>query len=182
MAMGTTRSDRSQQSMWVSAADPPRGAGYSFYERLNRILEAVGFDTFVEGLRARFYATKMGRPSLAPGRYFRLLLIGYFDGLDSERAIAWRAADSLSVQTFLLRLAPPASFDRKRKKTSNKDWTHPHDPDAKVAKMKDSSTHMAHKVEHAVDMETGARVELGGGGRAESINTEGFCLELMRAS
>ncbi len=189
----------------------------------------------------------MGRPSPAPGRYFRLLLIGYFEGLDSERGIAWRAEDSLSMRAFL-RLAVPAPppdhstisrtrrlfpvethqavftwvleqlaasglvagktlgvdattleanaamrsivrrdtgedytafltrlakasgietptaeelarFDRKRKKkTSNKDWTHPHDPDAKVAKMKDGSTHLAHKVEHAVDLETGAVV------------------------
>ena len=246
--MGTTRDDGSQQSMWVSAADLPRGGGHPFYERLNRILEAAGFDAFVEGLCAQFYAAKMGRPGLAPGRYFRLLLIGYFEGLDSEREIAWRAADSLGLRAFL-RLALPASppdhstisrtrrlfsveahqavfgwvlerlaesglvsgktlgidattleanaamrsivrrdtgedytafltrlaqasgietptaedlarFDRKRKKkkTSNKDWTHPHDPDAKVAKMKDGSTHMAHKVEHAVDMETGAVV------------------------
>ena len=70
--------------------------------------EAAGFDAFVEGLCARFYAAKTGRPSLAPGRCFRLLLIGYFEGPDSERAIAWRAADSLSVRTFL-RLALPAS-------------------------------------------------------------------------
>ena len=108
MAMGTTRDDGSQQSMWVSAADLPRGGGHPFYERLNRILEAAGFDAFVEGLCARFYAAKTGRPGLAPGRYFRLLLIGYFEGLDSERAIAWRAADSLGLRTFL-RLALPAS-------------------------------------------------------------------------
>ena len=95
--MGTTRDDGSQQSMWVSAADLPRGGGHPFYERLNRILEAAGFD-----------AAKTGRPGLAPRRYFRLLLIGYFEGLDSERAIAWRAADSLGLRTFL-RLALPAS-------------------------------------------------------------------------
>ncbi len=94
MAMGLTRDDGSQQSMWVATTDLPQSAGHPFYERLNRILEAAGFDAFVEGLCAPFYAT-MGRPSLAPGRYFRLLLIGYFEGLDSERAIAWRAADSL---------------------------------------------------------------------------------------
>ena len=99
--MGTTRDDGSQQSMWVSAADLPRGGGHPFYERLNRILEAAGFDAFVEGLYAQFYAAKTGRPGLAPGRCFRLLLIGYFEGLDSERAIAWRAADSLGLRTFL---------------------------------------------------------------------------------
>ena len=245
--MGTTRDDGSQQSMWVTTADLPQTAAHPFYERLNRILEAAGFHAFVEGLCAGFYAT-MGRPSLAPGRYFRLLLIGYFEGLDSERAIAWRTSDSLSLRAFL-RLAAPseppdhstisrtrrlfsvethqaiftwvlarlaeaghvsgqtlgidattleanaamrsivqrdtgedytaflkrlakasgletptaaelARFDRKRKKrkTSNEDWTHPHDPDAKVARMKNGSTHMAHKVEHAVDLETGAVV------------------------
>ena len=107
MAMGTTRDDGSQQSMWVATTDLPRNAGHPFYERLNRILSAAGFDAFVEGLCARFYTT-MGRPSLAPGRYFRLLLLGYFEGLDSERAIAWRAADSLSLRAFL-NLAPPAA-------------------------------------------------------------------------
>ena len=79
MAMGTTRDDGSQQSMWVSATDLPQGGGHPFYEMLNRIFEAAGFDAFVEGLCPRFYATKTGRPSLAPGRYFRLLLIGYFE-------------------------------------------------------------------------------------------------------
>ena len=245
--MGTTRDDGSQPAMWVATADLPRGAGHPFFERLNQILGAAGFDAFVETLCAPFYAT-MGRPSLAPGRYFRLLLLGYFEGLDSERAIAWRAADSLSLRAFL-RLAPPAAppdhstisrtrrllsvethqavftwvlqqladaglvrgktvgidattleanaalrsivrrdtgedytaflarlaeasgiatptraelarFDRsrKQKKTSNADWTHPHDPDAKIAKMKDGRTHLAHKAEQAVDLETGAIV------------------------
>ena len=84
-----------------------RARGHPFYERLNRILEAAGFDAFVEGLCAPFYAV-MGRPSPAPGRYFRLLLIGYFEGLDSERGIAWRAEDSLSMRAFL-RLAAPAA-------------------------------------------------------------------------
>ena len=98
--MGRVRDDGSQQSMWVATADLPQSAGHPFYERLNRILEAAGFDAFVEGLCAPFYAV-MGRPSLAPGRYFRLLLIGYFEGLDSERGIAWHAEDSLSVRAFL---------------------------------------------------------------------------------
>ena len=105
--MGTTRDDGSQQAMWVAMADLPQGGGHPFYERLNEILNAAGFDAFVEKLCAPFYA-RMGRPSLAPGRYFRLLLVGYFEGLDSERAIAWRAADSLSLRSFL-RLAAPAS-------------------------------------------------------------------------
>ena len=85
MAMGTPRDDGSQPAMWVATADLPRGAGHPFFERLNQILGAAGFDAFVETLCAPFYAT-MGRPSLAPGRYFRLLLLGYFEGLDSERA------------------------------------------------------------------------------------------------
>ena len=222
--------------MWVPTADLPKSAGHPFYERLNRVLDEAGFDAFVEAQCASFYADGVGRPSLAPGRYFRLLLLGYFEGLDSERAIAWRAADSLSIRTFLdvaLHEAPPdhstlsrtrrlidlethqavctwvlqrladatlvvgrtvgidattleanaamrsivrrdtsesydafltrlaevsglstptraelARFDRTRKKKgSNDDWTHPHDPDAKITKMKDGRTHLAHKAE-----------------------------------
>jgi transposase len=233
--------------MWIATNDLPTSSGHPFYERLNRILDKAGFDAHVEGLCARFYAETMGRPSLAPGRYFRLLLIGYFEGVDSERAIAWRAADSFALRRFLdmeLVEAPPdhstisrtrrlidlethrevftwilkqlaeaglvngktigidattleanaalrsivrrdsgesyqefltqlaqasgietptredlARIDRKRKnKGSNDDWTHPHDPDAKITKMKDGRTHLAHKAEHAVDLETGAVV------------------------
>jgi transposase len=245
MAMGTREND--QPSLWVATSDLPSSPGHPFYTRLNAILEAEGFDRFVEDQCRRFYAPVMGRPSLAPGRYFRLLLIGYFEGIDAERGIAWRAADSLAVRTFLrlgleegtpdhstisrtrrlidvethravftwiqqrlvaagllngrtiaidattleanaamrsivrrdtgesyqaflTRLAETsgiktptrealARLDRKRKKkTSNKDWTNPHDPDAKVTKMKDGRTHLAHKAEHAVDLETGAIV------------------------
>ena len=86
-----------QASMWVATADLPKSAGHPFYAQLNRVLDDAGFDTFVEAQCAQFYADGIGRPSLAPGRYFRLLLLGYFEGLDSERAIAWRAADSLST-------------------------------------------------------------------------------------
>lgn len=235
--------------MWVASTDLPQSAGHPFYKRLNHVLEDAGFDGFVETECARFYADGVGRPSLAPGRYFRLLLLGYFEGLDSERAIAWRAADSLSIRQFLdfeLDEAPPdhstlsrtrrlidvethqavftwvlqqladaqlvqgrtlgidattleanaamrsivrrdtgeeyeawltqlaaasgiatptraelARFDRKRKKKgSNDDWTHPQDPDAKITKMKDGRTHLAHKAEHAVDLETGAVVSV----------------------
>ena len=245
--MGTSRGRTRQVTMWVPTADLPKSAGHPFYERLNRVLDEAGFDAFVEAQCASFYADGVGRPSLAPGRYFRLLLLGYFEGLDSERAIAWRAADSLSIRTFLdfaLHEAPPdhstlsrtrrlidlethqavftwvlqrladatlvvgrtvgidattleanaamrsivrrdtgesydafltrlaeasglstptraelARFDRTRKKKgSNADWTHPHDPDAKIAKMKDGRTHLAHTAEHAVDLETGAIV------------------------
>ena len=235
--------------MWVARADLPQSAGHPFYERLNRLLDEAGFDTFVEEQCAPFYADGVGRPSLAPGRYFRLLRLGYFEGLDSERAMAWRAADSLSIRQFLdveLHEAPPdhstlsrtrrlidvetheavftwvlqpladaqlvqgrtlgieattleanaamrsivrrdtgaeyeawltqlaeasgiatptraelARFDRTRKKKgSNDDWTHPQDPDAKITKMKDGRTHLAHKAEHTVDLETGAVVSV----------------------
>src|ERR1019366_9295510 len=75
--------------------------GHPFYTRLNALLDADDFDRFVEGKCTKFYAPVMGRPSLAPGRYFRLLLVGYFEGIDSERGIAWRATDSLAVRSFL---------------------------------------------------------------------------------
>ena len=65
------------------------------------MLEERGFDGFVEEQCERFYAETMGRPSLTPGRYFRLLLIGYFEGIEGERGIAWRAADSLALRRFL---------------------------------------------------------------------------------
>ena len=82
--------------MWVATQDLPRSAAHPFYARLNQILDQHDFDGFVEGLCERFYADE-GRPGLPPGRYFRLLLIGYFEGLDAERAIAWRAADSFAA-------------------------------------------------------------------------------------
>jgi transposase len=245
MAMGTREDD--QQPLWIATSDLPVSPGHPFYTRLNAVLDAAGFDRFVENLCRRFYAPVMGRPSPAPGRYCRVLLVGYFEGIDAERGIAWRAADSLAVrrflrlgledvapdhstisrtrrlidlethravftwvqqrlvaagllkgqtiaidattleanaamrsivrrdtgesyQAFLTRLADAsgiktptrealARLDRKRKKkTSNKDWTSPVDPDAKVTKMKDGSTHLAHKAEHAVDLDTGAIV------------------------
>src|SRR5712691_8385897 len=247
MAMGTRRKRRRQHDRWVAASDLPTTAAHPFYERLNALLDEHDFDAFVEGLCQPYYAATMGRSSVAPGIYFRLLLVGYFEGVDSERGIAWRGADSLAVrsfvglgldatapdhstisrtrrlidlethravftwvqqrlvaggllngrtiaidattleanaamrsivrrdtgesyQAFLTRLAETsgiktrtretlARLDRKRKKkTSNKDWTNPYDPDAKVAKMKDGRTHLAHKAEHAVDLETGALV------------------------
>jgi transposase len=247
MAMGKRRRHAKQATMWVATQDLPRTAAHPFYTRLNQILDKHDFDGYVEGLCQRFYADEVGRPGLPPGRYFRLLLIGYFEGLDAERAIAWRAADSFAVREFLglvLPEAPPdhstisrtrrlidletheavftwmlqrlaeaglvtgktigidattleanaalrsivrrdtgesyqdfltklaqasgietptradlARIDRKRtKKGSNDDWTHPHDPDARITKMKDGRTHLAHKAEHAVDLETGAIV------------------------
>jgi len=245
MAMGKRR--REQAPMWVAATDLPASPGHPFYTKLNAILHDAGFDRFAEEECRQFYAPVMGRPSLPPGRYFRLLLVGYFEGLDSERGIAWRAADSLAVrsfvglgldtaapdhstisrtrrlialethravftwaqqrleaagllkgrtvaidattleanaamrsivrrdtgetyQEFLTRLAAEsgirtptrealARLDRRRKKrTSNKDWKNPFDPDAKITKMKDGRTHLAHKAEHAIDLDSGAMV------------------------
>jgi transposase len=101
MAMGTRRKRRRQESLWVPVAEVPTTAAHPFYRRLNQILDEAGFDAFVEEACRGFYAPTMGRPSLAPGIYFRLLLIGYFEGLDSERGIAWRAADSLAIRRFL---------------------------------------------------------------------------------
>jgi transposase len=214
---------------------------------LNQVLESAGFDGFVEARCARFYHARLGRPSLLPGVYFRSLLIGYFEGIEGERGIAWRVADSLALRGFLLlgrnertpdhstlsrtrrlidlethgevftwvlgllaergllkgkRIGIDATtleanaamrsivrrdtgqsyeeflrglaeasgiktptreelarLDRKRKKrTSNKEWKSPVDEDARIAKMKDGRTHLAHKAEHAVDMDTGAVV------------------------
>ena len=99
MAMGKHK--KRQEALWVPTSDLPRSPGHPFYSRLNRALESEGFDRFVESRCRRFYAAVLGRPSLAPGRYFRLLLVGYFEGLDSERGMAWRAADSLGVRSFL---------------------------------------------------------------------------------
>jgi transposase len=247
MSMGSRETN--QPPLWIAASDLPASPGHPFYSRLNAELEAHGFDRFAEDQCRAFYATVMGRPSLPPGQYFRLLLVGYFEGIDAERGIAWRAADSLTVrsfvglalheavpdhttisrtrrlidvethravftwvqqrlvevglfkgktvaidattleanaamrsivrrdteetyQAFLTRLAQASGIEtptrehlarldrqrKKKKKTSNKEWTNPHDPDAKVTRMKDGRTHLAHKAEHAVDLETGAIV------------------------
>src|SRR2546430_6801411 len=99
MAMGKRKSE--QAPLWIPTTEVPWSPGRRFYVRLNETLDAAGFAWFVEEQGRLFYAPVMGRPSLAPGRYFRLLLIGYFEGLDSERGIAWRAADSLAVRQFL---------------------------------------------------------------------------------
>ena len=100
MAMGTRETE--QSSLWVAASELPKSPGHPFYARLNALLEADDFDLFVEDLCREFYAPVMGRPSLTPGRYFRLLLVGYFEGIDGERGIAWRATDSLAIRSFLV--------------------------------------------------------------------------------
>ena len=222
-----------------------KSPGHPFYARLNKILSESKFDRFVEERCARFYVEGKGRPSVPPGTYMRMLLVGFFEGLDSERGIAWRCADSMSLRTFLgcgLSESTPdhsslsrirqrldvevhqevftfvlkvlaeqgllrgrtigidattleanaamrsilrrddgtsyadfleslakqsgittptradlARIDKKRpKKGSNDDWKNPHDPDAKITKMKDGRTHLAHKAEHAVDLDSGA--------------------------
>jgi transposase len=245
MAMGTRR--ERQEEFWIPTCTLARPASHPFYQRLSELLAEHDFDRFAECQCRRFYAAKMGRPGLAPGIYFRLLLVGYFEGIDSERGIAWRTGDSLSIREFVgiplnegapdhttisrtrrlidvethrqvfgwvlglladaglvkgkqigidattleanaaLRsivrrdngegyeeflkglarqsgIATPtredlARVDRKRKKKgSNREWVNPHDPDARITKMKDGRTHLAHKAEHAVDMETGAVV------------------------
>src|SRR5437870_5316356 len=100
MAMGKRKSE--QAPMWVASTDLPVSPGHPFYAGgLNAILDEAGFDRFAEEQCRQFYAPVMGRPGLPPGRYFRLLLVGYFEGLDSERGIAWRAADSLAVRSFV---------------------------------------------------------------------------------
>jgi len=244
MAMGK-RKEHTQSPLFVVTTDLPQTPAHPFYRKLNEVLAAGDFDSLVQGLCAKFYEETMGRPSLPPGVYFRLLLLGYFEGIDSERGIAWRCADSSSLRSFLgyaidqstpdhstlsrtrrlidlqthqdvfqwvLKLLAKqglvdgktagidsttleanaamksivrrdtqesydqfltglakasgietptredlAKIDKDRKnKASNSDWENPNDPDAKIAKMKDGTTHLAHKAEHAVDMETGA--------------------------
>jgi transposase len=247
MSMGTRQHRQRQEDLWITHNELAQAPAHPFYQRLNQLLDSEKFDEFVEKECAGFYADNNGRPSLAPGIYFRLLLLGYFEGIDSERGIAWRVADSLGLRRFLgigldentpdhstisrtrrlidvdthrkvffwvlglladrgllkgrrigidattleanaaLRsivrrdsgecyeaflkglakksgIETPtredlARLDRKRKKKgSNQQWVNPHDRDARITKMKDGRTHLAHKAEHAVDMETGAVV------------------------
>jgi len=244
MALGK-RKKQDQQILFIPAAKLPQSLAHPFYVKVNEVLAAGKFDDFVEELCGKFYEEKIGRPGLAPGKYFRLLLIGYFEGIDSERGIAWRCSDSLSLRSFvgyrldelstehstlsrtrrlidletheqvfgwMLKLLAEhdlvsgktvgfdattleanaamrsivrrdtkqnyeqfltdlakasgietptredlAKIDKKRKnKASNDDWENPNDPDARITKMKDGTTHLAHKAEHAVDMESGA--------------------------
>ena len=246
MAMGKQQTER-QEDLWIVAANLPQGPGHPFYQRLNQLLAEHGFDAFAEELCQKFYHDSLGRPGIPPGVYFRMLMVGYFEGIDSERGIAWRCADSLGLrsflgcalaestpdhsslsvirhridletheevfawvlkllagegllrgktigidattleanaamrsivrkdtgeryQEFLTQLAREsgietptredlARLDRKRKnKASNEDWESPSDPDARITKMKDGRTHLAHKAEHAVDMDSQAIV------------------------
>ena len=246
MAMGKHAGEQ-QEELWLATSTMAQAPGHPFYRRLNELLARNGFDRFVEELCRKFYHAELGRPGIPPGVYFRMLLIGYFEGLDSERGIAWRCADSLTLRTFLgyglseptpdhsslsiirrridletheavftwalkvlarkgvlkgktigvdattleanaamrsivrrdtgqgyeeflTKLAKTSGIetptrqdlsrlDRKRKnKASNDDWESPADPDARITKMKDGRTHLAHKAEHAVDMDSQAIV------------------------
>jgi len=243
MAMGK-RSQQSQEALFVVTADLPSVAGHPFYEKLNTALRAMAFDQRIEAMCEPFY-DELGRRGIPPGVYFRMTWIGYFEGIDSERGIAWRVGDSLSLRRFLgytLTDATPdhsslsrirqrlsgevhaaafemvlaalvqakvvkgktigvdattleanaamrsivrrdtgqsyddyldelarqsgvdeptredrAKVDKDRKnKGKNADWEHPHDPDARITKMKDGRTHLAHKAEHVVDLASGA--------------------------
>jgi transposase len=246
MAMGRKKRAGKQRPLFVATSEIARpAAANQFYETLNKLLSLHRFDERIEYLCKRYYRPTIGRPSLSPGVYFRCLFIGFFEGLDSERGIAWRAADSLSLRQFLgyeVNELPPdhstlsrtrrllsvethkavfrwvnqvliqaglikgqtvsidattleanaamrsivrrdtgigyegwlsevaraeglenatrqqlARRDRRRnKKASNKEWMSPVDGDARIAKMKDGRTHMAHKAEHAVDLISGA--------------------------
>ncbi|MGH7130181.1 MAG: transposase, partial [Planctomycetaceae bacterium] len=249
--MGRRKRER-QAEFWVASEALPQTPRHVFYDLLNRLLDEAKFDQFVESVCEPHYARETGRGSIPPGRYFRMLLVGYFEGIDSQRGIAWRCADSLSLRQFLFlelhETAPDHSsltrvrnrlplevhervfqfvlslaerhkllrgktvavdstmleanaamksivrrdsgedwkaylrrlmqeqgliedgheptdeelrrFDKSRqdKKVSNDEWTSPTDPDSRIAKMKDGRTHLAHKAEHAVDLETGAIV------------------------
>jgi transposase len=249
MSMGS-REGGDQPPLWVTTSELARGEGHLFYRRLNELLRRHGFDPFVEKLveERKVFAETLGRPSIPPGTYMRMMFVGFFEGLSSERAIAWKCADSLSLREFLgygltqatpdhstlsglrrkfpeevhreisdwvlnvaqeegllkgrkvaidattleanaamrtiVRRADGASYqkylkklakaegikdptpedlgrmDRKRKgkKVSNKDWKSSSDPDARITKMKDGTTHLAHKAEHAVDLSSGVIV------------------------
>src|SRR6516164_603056 len=100
MAMGTRKKRERQEPLWYGS-ELPAAPGHPFYNRLSEVLDQVGFDRFCEDACAGFYLARLGRPSLAPGLYFRIMMIGFFEGLDSERGIAWRLADSLTLRQFL---------------------------------------------------------------------------------
>ncbi len=106
--MSLGRRQAEQKSMWLIYDQLPQSWGHVFYERLQKLLHQKAFDAFLEKLCAPFYAEKLGRRSIPPGRYFRMLLIGCFEGIDSERGICWRCADSLSLREFL-QLGPTES-------------------------------------------------------------------------
>jgi len=99
--MGTRKKRERQEDLWVVRSEVVNAPAHSFYERLNEVLDQHHFDRNVEHLCRRYYKGRLGRPSITPGVYFRALLLGYFEGIDSERGIAWRLADSLSMRKFI---------------------------------------------------------------------------------
>ena len=100
MALGRRKQER-QEDFWIPVNELPRSEGHVFYRRLNQLLREAGFDQHVESLCQAYYHACVGRPGIPPGVYFRMLLVGYFEGLSSQRGIAWRCADSLSLREFL---------------------------------------------------------------------------------
>jgi transposase len=100
MALGRRKKER-QETFWISAGELPRSAGHVFYQKLNELLHEARFDEFLEELCRQHYHATQGRPGIPPGVYFRMLLVGYFEGIGSQRGIAWRCGDSLSLRTFL---------------------------------------------------------------------------------
>ena len=101
MSLGRKRDQRTTENLFINYTDIPTGPSHPFFSRLDRILRKHDFDPFCEALCARFYAETKGRPSIPPGVYFRMLMIGYFEGIKSERGICWKVADSGSLKTFL---------------------------------------------------------------------------------
>lgn len=99
--MSIGRHSEQQGTMWIAYDQIPKSMGHAFYDRLQKILCQGKFDLFAENLCADYYAPVNGRASIPPGRYFSMLLVGYFEGLDSERGICWRCADSLSLRSVL---------------------------------------------------------------------------------
>ena len=97
MALGKRQTER-QEDLFLTAAELPKSPGHVFYRKLNRLLAEGGFDAWVEKLCEPYYADDAAGPGIPPGVYFRMLLVGYFEGIGSQRGIAWRCSDSLSLR------------------------------------------------------------------------------------
>ncbi len=110
MSMGRRRAEQ-QRDLWVPTTELPQSPGHVFYEKLNCLLAEADFDRHVEDLCQPYYAGGVGRESIPPGTYFRMLFVGYFEGIDSQRGIAWRCSDSLSLRAFLGIPLPEATPD-----------------------------------------------------------------------
>lgn len=108
MALGRQKKER-QEDFWIATTELPRSEGHVFYRQLNTLLREAGFDETVETLCEPYYHDSMGRPGIPPGTYFRMLLVGYFEGIGLQPGIAWRCADSLSLREFLGRFVLPQS-------------------------------------------------------------------------